>query len=133
MRKTCASPDFNVTVTTGDGIDGARLSVSRVTKIVGFWPKCEHDGKLFKNADEAWQFAADYGYLSPYYRRSCVVSPAFAKLESQINAARFDALYRQWQWTEKRGFNNANLFNRLVKLAKKVSIFHPATKTFANA
>lgn len=71
------------------------------------------------------------GYGCFHYSRESVVIPLFAHLKHQQQAARFDALYRYWKRLVKAADAHAACIEKqLRRLAKVVTIFHPATKQF---
>lgn len=62
----CTRPEWSVSVSTGSGIDGARLCVSHQ-------PDGRHGdahGRLFPSSDAAFAYAAGHGYTEAYARRS---------------------------------------------------------------
>lgn len=67
-QRWCASHRWSVSVTTGSGISGARLNVTRhlepsrdaVTRFVML--RGDADGRMFATSEEAFAYAHDRGY-----------------------------------------------------------------------
>jgi hypothetical protein len=71
QHKTVTQGEWGVSVATGDGIDGARLSVYRFrvhgVELSGRCLRGFGYGRLFATQSEAWQWAFDHGYLQLYF------------------------------------------------------------------
>lgn len=72
--KWCSSKRWSVSVITGSGIDGARLSVYRhigrpwgVTKMT----PGEGNGRMFPNDEAAWAWVQEHGYCERYQIPAC--------------------------------------------------------------
>lgn len=121
--KTCARENFGVS-SCSDG----QVCIATPTRHFpghGKFAKCDLYGKRFKNSDEAHQAMAERGYSEPYFSRSSVPVPLFAKHASHRLQCQFDALYRFYKWQGRRGANRLQLRDKLAKMAKRVGIFHP--------
>jgi hypothetical protein len=72
VYRTVTQGDWGVSCTTGTGIKGAILNVSRsriagVSLPVSKWFRGFGDGRLFDSTESAYQFAYDHGYIQLYY------------------------------------------------------------------
>lgn len=125
---TVACDGFGVSSMTGDGkcvAQPTRYFVGHNMK----WLHCSMYGRQFSNSDEAHAAMHKHGYSETYFARRSTPIPTFAKLKSERERCKFDALYRLYKWMGRRGLNCRAVRDRLVRLAARVN-FHPAAKQF---
>lgn len=67
---TVTNEGWNVSTTTGSGIDGAILSVFKI-KRNGRFQYGDANGKQFPSSDAAFQYALDKGYLQQFVTPWC--------------------------------------------------------------
>jgi hypothetical protein len=125
--RTVARANFGVSAVTSR--DGTVATPTRHFSN-GRYLKCELHGQRYASSDEAFAAMTTRGYCEPFYSRKSVPNATFAKLKSERQACQFDALYRLYQHMGRRGQNRVQLRNRLQRLAKAVSIFHPVANAW---
>ena len=75
---TCTQDNFSVSVTSGFLPNGKvilnvrRCYPNRKNEFggIGMSKKTDHDGKVFNNSDEAFEFALSRGYIRLYFKKS---------------------------------------------------------------
>lgn len=72
---TVSQPGMSVSFTTGTGMTGVILNVSRHYRNLpnefggkGRFKLCDANGKVFKTQDEAKQYALEHGYIREWFK-----------------------------------------------------------------
>ena len=127
-QTTCAAPGFGASATTSEGRTVA--TPTRHFPGTGKFQKCDLYGKVFPNSDAAFRAMAERGYCEPYFSRTSVPSPLFAKLAHVRQQCRFDALYRLYKHQGGCGACRLKLYRKLEIMAARVGIFHAVAKNW---